>query len=167
MIQVDERLYRNPRYLHVGEVHSLMIVPEEARKNAVFLSVRYADGTIKIAGTGFLVARKVDDEIWFQYLVTARHTIDGAKESGFDRILQNPTFLAIAGTVAVGQVLIVTFGGRVFNVEPLGPLAWLLVIAFTSTVLLFAGCIGRADLPNGGDSGVDGGDLDGRDPDWG
>ncbi len=41
--------------------------------------------------------------------------------SGFHRILQNPTFLAIGGAVAVGQMLIVTFGGRVFNVEPLGP----------------------------------------------
>jgi Ca2+-transporting ATPase len=58
--------------------------------------------------------------------------------SGFHRILQNPTFIGIAGIVAVGQVLIVTFGGRVFNVEPLGPLTWLAVIAFTSTVLIFA-----------------------------
>jgi Ca2+-transporting ATPase len=58
--------------------------------------------------------------------------------SGFDRIFQNPTFLAIAGTVAVGQVLIVTFGGNVFKVEALGLVDWLCVIAFTSTVLIFA-----------------------------
>ena len=58
--------------------------------------------------------------------------------SGFHRILQNPTFLAIGGTVAIGQVLIVTFGGRVFNVESIGLIPWLIVIAFTSTVLIFA-----------------------------
>jgi Ca2+-transporting ATPase len=58
--------------------------------------------------------------------------------SGFHRILHNPTFIAIAGTVAVGQVLIVTFGGRVFNVEALGLMDWVWVIAFTSTVLIFA-----------------------------
>jgi Ca2+-transporting ATPase len=58
--------------------------------------------------------------------------------SGFHRILQNPTFLAIAGTVAIGQVLIVTFGDRVFNVEPVGVLAWIGIVAFTSTVLIFA-----------------------------
>ena len=58
--------------------------------------------------------------------------------SGFHRILQNPTFLVIAGAVAVGQVLIVTFGGRVFNVEALGLMDWVWVVAFTSTVLIFA-----------------------------
>jgi Ca2+-transporting ATPase len=58
--------------------------------------------------------------------------------SGFHRIFENPTFLVIAATVAVGQVLIVTFGGRVFNVEPLGVMAWVWVILFTSSVLIFA-----------------------------
>jgi Ca2+-transporting ATPase len=58
--------------------------------------------------------------------------------SGFYRIWKNPTFLAIAAAVAVGQVLIVTFGGPVFKVEPLGPLTWLAIIAATSSVLIFA-----------------------------
>jgi Ca2+-transporting ATPase len=38
----------------------------------------------------------------------------------------------------VGQVIIVTFGGAVFKVEPLSPLTWLGIIAFTSTVLIFS-----------------------------
>jgi Ca2+-transporting ATPase len=58
--------------------------------------------------------------------------------SGLHRLLHNPTFLAIAATVAVGQVLIVTFGGPVFKVEPLSLQAWLGVIAFTASVLVFA-----------------------------
>jgi Ca2+-transporting ATPase len=58
--------------------------------------------------------------------------------SGFHRLFQNPTFLTIAAIVAVGQVVIVTFGGPVFNVEPLGLLHWLAIIASTASVLLFA-----------------------------
>jgi Ca2+-transporting ATPase len=58
--------------------------------------------------------------------------------SGFSRILENPTFLIIAGLVAVGQFAIVTFGGTVFKVEALNLWYWLGVMAFTSTVLLFA-----------------------------
>jgi len=58
--------------------------------------------------------------------------------SGFHRLLENPTFLAIAGTVAIGQLIIVTFGGPVFNVEPLDVATWLGIIAFTSSVLIFA-----------------------------
>ena len=68
--------------------------------------------------------------------------------SGFHRILSNPTFLAIAGAVAIGQIVIVTFGGPVFKVEPLSPLTWLGIIAFTSTVLIFAEIARRIRLAN-------------------
>jgi Ca2+-transporting ATPase len=44
----------------------------------------------------------------------------------------------IAGGVAVGQVLIVTFGGAIFKVEPLSVLQWLAVLAGTASVLVFA-----------------------------
>jgi Ca2+-transporting ATPase len=60
------------------------------------------------------------------------------EESGFHHLFSNPWFLGIAGAVAVGQVLIVTLGGPVFKVEPLGVWHWLGVIAFTATVLAFA-----------------------------
>jgi P-type Ca2+ transporter type 2C len=58
--------------------------------------------------------------------------------SGFSRIFDNPTFIVIAAIVAIGQIAIVTFGGTVFKVEALGVLDWLGIIAFTSTVLIFA-----------------------------
>jgi P-type Ca2+ transporter type 2C len=58
--------------------------------------------------------------------------------SGFERITQNPTFITIAAIVAIGQIAIVTFGGAVFNVEPLSWADWLVVIVVTSSVLLFA-----------------------------
>lgn len=57
--------------------------------------------------------------------------------SGFYRLFDNPTFMVIASAVAIGQIVIVMFGGVVFNVEPLSPLTWLGIVAFTSTVLIF------------------------------
>lgn len=60
------------------------------------------------------------------------------EESGFHRLLKNRTFIVIASIVAVGQIVIVTFGGSIFKVERLGMLDWLGVIAFTSSVLVFA-----------------------------
>ena len=58
--------------------------------------------------------------------------------SGLAGLTRNPYFLAIASLTVVGQVLIVTFGGRVFDVEPLGWLDWLAIAAATSSVLVFA-----------------------------
>jgi Ca2+-transporting ATPase len=78
-------------------------------------------------------------QIWNQIncrSLTPRH-------SAVYRILRNPTFLAIAGITALGQILIVTFGDRVFNVEPLGVWDWLGVIGFTASILLFAEIVRR------------------------
>jgi Ca2+-transporting ATPase len=61
-----------------------------------------------------------------------------ADMSGFQGLFRNPTFLLIAGTVAVGQVAIVTFGGDVFKVQPLGVVHWLIIAAGTASVLVFA-----------------------------
>jgi Ca2+-transporting ATPase len=58
--------------------------------------------------------------------------------SGLTGLFRNPTFLAIATLTAVGQVLIITVGGAVFKVEPLGIVSWLCVLAGTASVLIFA-----------------------------
>jgi Ca2+-transporting ATPase len=58
--------------------------------------------------------------------------------SGFHGLSRNPIFLGIIGIIVVVQVLIVTFGGPVFQVEPLEPLTWLLIMVFTASVLVFA-----------------------------
>jgi Ca2+-transporting ATPase len=60
------------------------------------------------------------------------------EESGLHRLFENPQFLVIASLTVVGQVLIVTLGGKVFNVEPLGVIDWLVIAAATSSVLVFA-----------------------------
>jgi Ca2+-transporting ATPase len=69
-----------------------------------------------------------------------------ADMSGFAGLFKNPAFLLIAGTVAVGQVVIVTFGGDVFKVQPLGVVHWLIIAAGTASVLVFAEAARRVRL---------------------
>jgi Ca2+-transporting ATPase len=70
------------------------------------------------------------------------------EESGLRGLLNNPTFLAIAGTVAVVQVLIVSVPwlGHVFKTEPLSLADWAWVLAGTSSVLLFGEASRRVRL---------------------
>jgi Ca2+-transporting ATPase len=58
--------------------------------------------------------------------------------SGWRGLFSNPTFLAIVTSIVALQVLIVTFGGSVFRVEPLSLVDWLAIAVATSSVLLFA-----------------------------
>jgi Ca2+-transporting ATPase len=68
--------------------------------------------------------------------------------SGFDGLLGNRTFLAIAGTIAVVQALIISvpFLAAVFNVEPLGAWDWLWILAGTASVLVFGEALRRVRL---------------------
>jgi Ca2+-transporting ATPase len=68
------------------------------------------------------------------------------RESGLYRLFENPQFLLIASLIVVGQVLIVTLGGAVFNVEPLRAIDWLVIAAATSSVLVFAEIARRVRL---------------------
>lgn len=45
-------------------------------------------------------------------------------------------FLTIVALIFFGQIIIVTFGGEVFNVEPLNPVHWAIIIVGTMPVLL-------------------------------
>jgi Ca2+-transporting ATPase len=66
--------------------------------------------------------------------------------SGFQGLFQNPVFLAIVGTIVLVQVVIVTLGGSIFQVEPLGLIEWLGIAAFTASVLGFAEAARRVRL---------------------
>jgi Ca2+-transporting ATPase len=50
-------------------------------------------------------------------------------------LFNNPSFLLISGTILIGQVLIVQFGGTVFRTVPLTIGDWGLIIGMTSIVL--------------------------------
>ncbi|CAN5402729.1 hypothetical protein BH11PLA2_BH11PLA2_27740 [soil metagenome] len=47
----------------------------------------------------------------------------------------NPSFLAIAAAILVGQVLLVQYGGEVFRTVPLSVMDWLALLGITSIVL--------------------------------
>ncbi len=66
--------------------------------------------------------------------------------SGLSHLGANPAFLIIASTVAIGQIAIVSLGGSVFNVTPLGVTTWLCVAGVTLTVLVFAEISRRIQL---------------------
>lgn len=55
--------------------------------------------------------------------------------SAFKGLLSNYTFLAVCAIIVVGQVLIVSFGGVMFNVVPLSLDSWLQITVVTSVVL--------------------------------
>lgn len=55
--------------------------------------------------------------------------------SAFKGLFESYSFLLVCAVIFIGQVLIVTFGGTMFNVEPLTLNSWLVIIASTSVVL--------------------------------
>lgn len=55
---------------------------------------------------------------------------------GFEGLQQCPAFLGVSAAILLGQLLIVEFGGTMFNVEPLSLNEWLILIALTSPVFL-------------------------------
>jgi Ca2+-transporting ATPase len=56
-------------------------------------------------------------------------------ESAFKGLFADTSFLVVCGVILIGQFLIVTFGGEMFNVEPLTARSWGIIIASTSLVL--------------------------------
>ena len=58
--------------------------------------------------------------------------------SGLRGLTSNPVFLGIVATTIIVQVLLVSFCGGLFKVEPLRWSDWLLIALGTSSVLVFA-----------------------------
>lgn len=67
-------------------------------------------------------------------LFNAKSFMTGA--SSFSEIAKEKMFLLILVLIFVGQVLIVSFGGKMFSVEPLPIKDWLVITIITSPVLL-------------------------------
>ena len=59
----------------------------------------------------------------------------GLKQSAFTGLFENKSFVAIAATIFVGQILIIQFGGSVFRTVPLTFIDWISIIIGTSLVL--------------------------------
>ena len=69
----------------------------------------------------------------FWNMFNAKAYMTGA--SAFKGLGNNPAFLLVCAIILVGQFLIVTFGGEMFNVVPLSAESWVTIIASTSIVL--------------------------------
>jgi Ca2+-transporting ATPase len=57
------------------------------------------------------------------------------EKSAFASLRDSKGFLAVAFVILVGQWLLVTFGGGMFNVVPLKLEDWIIIIASTSVVI--------------------------------
>ena len=60
----------------------------------------------------------------------------GSSRSGLKDLASNPLFLAIAGAIVVGQVVIIQFGGEVFRTTPLSLGEWALTVGVALPVLI-------------------------------
>lgn len=56
-------------------------------------------------------------------------------KSAFANIGKSTGFLTVAAVILIGQWLIVTVGGKMFNVTALHPVDWAIIIGETSIVL--------------------------------
>jgi Ca2+-transporting ATPase len=71
----------------------------------------------------------------FWNLFNAKSFLTG--KSAFHQLGESKEFLFIVMLIFIGQVLIVQFGGAMFNVEALSLRDWLLITVNTSVVFLF------------------------------
>lgn len=86
MLQSDYRLGGKIRYFALVEEGSLMQVPPEVRKCVVFIGYKAGDGRLKLGGTAFFVSIPARElELYFVYLVTAKHIIDKAQKKSIDQ----------------------------------------------------------------------------------
>jgi len=57
--------------------------------------------------------------------------------STFSDLKESKGFLFVAAVIIIGQILIITFGGKMFNVVPLPLHDWIVIVASTSLILWF------------------------------
>ena len=76
----------------------------------------------------------------FWNMFNAKAFMEG--RSAFANMKDSKSFLLVAAIILVGQILIVSFGGEMFNVTPLPVDDWIIIIA-SSSLVLWVGEIGR------------------------
>ena len=81
-------------------------------------------------------------QFWNIFNAKAYHTIDSAFKGLFDKDTRSGFGLTVL-IIALGQVLIITFGGEMFNVVPLPFGDWIRIVIGTS-MILWLGEIERA-----------------------
>ena len=98
----------------------------------------YNDGTLSAYELSEFFTIFVMLQFWNMFNAKAY----GDKKSAFSDLKESKAFLFVSSLIIVGQYLIVTFGGKMFNVVPLAWKDWGIIIASTF-VVLFVGEIVR------------------------
>lgn len=98
----------------------------------VLLFVFNSDGRLSLSEQSEFFTIFVMLQFWNMFNAKAYMT----GESAFKGILKDRIFLLVLLFILFGQVLIVTFGGTMFNVEPLPVGTWLIILFATSPVLV-------------------------------
>jgi Ca2+-transporting ATPase len=106
---------------------------------AIFVAVQMivlynfnADGTLTTEEQAWFFTFFVMLQFWNMFNAKAFMT----GHSAFKGLAQSSSFILVALIILIGQYLIVTFGGEMFNVTPLSLHSWIVIIAITSPVLL-------------------------------
>jgi Ca2+-transporting ATPase len=106
---------------------------------AIFVAVQMivlynfnADGTLTTEEQAWFFTFFVMLQFWNMFNAKAFMT----GRSAFKGLTQSSSFILVALIILIGQYLIVTYGGEMFNVTPLSLHNWIIIIAITSPVLL-------------------------------
>ena len=125
-----------------GENGDFIITKSMARKifavGAIFVAVQVAlllwmsgsDGLTSYEQSEFFTFFVM---LQFWNMFNAKAYLSGT--SAFKGLWENKSFLLVCLIIVMGQFLIVTFGGKMFNVVPLTAVSWGVIIASTSVVL--------------------------------
>ena len=125
-----------------GENGDFIITKSMARSifivGAIFVAVQVAllmwlshDGDLTVYGQSEFFTFFVMLQFWNMF--NAKAYLSGS--SAFKGLWENKSFLFVCLVILLGQFLIVTFGGEMFNVVPLSFESWAVIIASTSIVL--------------------------------
>ena len=126
-----------------GENGDFIITPSMAKNIAlvgvlfvvlqfVLLIAYNSDGRLTLAEQAEFFTVFVMLQFWNMFNAKAYMT----GESAFKGLLKDKMFLVVLLLILLGQVCIVTFGGTMFNVEPLPIGTWVAIFFATSPVLL-------------------------------
>ena len=106
---------------------------------AIFVAVQMlvlykfnADGTLTPYEQSWFFTFFVMLQFWNMFNAKAFMT----GRSALRGLAQSSSFIFVAFIILIGQYLIVTFGGEMFNVTPLSLHSWIVIMAITSPVLL-------------------------------
>ena len=125
---------------------ALLEILERGLLNDLFGVAYGRNGVLTEEGHSFFFTVFVFLQFWNLFNAAAFHSSDG-----ISTLFRTRGFMLISGIIVLGQFLIVTFGGAMFNVRSLGICEWAGIILATSSVMLI-GEIKRRMIKGGGGS---------------